>query len=39
MKNMKAVGFVQERRSRRIIGAATIELHDTEPEKAGDGKR
>ena len=36
---MKAVAFVQERRSRRIIGAATIELYDNEPEKAGDEKR
>ena len=38
-QNMKAVAFVQERGSRRVIGAATIELQDTEPEKAGDAKR
>jgi hypothetical protein len=38
-QNMKAVAFVQERRSRRVIGAATIDLHDNETEKAGDWKR
>jgi hypothetical protein len=34
---MKAVAFVQERRSRRIIGAATIELYDNEREKLATG--
>jgi hypothetical protein len=36
-QNMKAVAFVQERRSRRIIGAATIEFYDNETEKLATG--
>jgi hypothetical protein len=37
-QNMKAVVFIQERRSRRVIGAGTIRVQDNEPYKLGDAK-
>jgi hypothetical protein len=38
-QNMKAVVFVQEKSSRRVLGAATIELQDANLQKSGDTKR
>jgi hypothetical protein len=38
-QNMKAVVFVQEKSSRRVIGAATTELQDANIQKSDDVKR